>query len=76
MRFLIDMPLSPQLARWLSGLGHDCVHAANVGLSGAPDSLIIEQARKDKRVVITADLDFPRILALAGIDSPGLIHPD
>jgi hypothetical protein len=32
MRFLVDMPLSPVLAQWLSDKGHDAVHAAQRGL--------------------------------------------
>ncbi len=31
------------------------------------------RARHEQRVVITADLDFPRLLALTGADGPGLV---
>jgi predicted nuclease of predicted toxin-antitoxin system len=30
-------------------------------------------ARREQRVVITADLDFPRMLALSAAEGPGLI---
>jgi predicted nuclease of predicted toxin-antitoxin system len=33
----------------------------------------LERARGEKRVVITADLDYPRLLALLGAEGPGLI---
>lgn len=73
MRFLIDMPLSPDLCQWLEMRGHDAIHAGETGLGQAPDTIILEHARRDGRVVITADLDYPRLLALTHAQSPGLI---
>jgi predicted nuclease of predicted toxin-antitoxin system len=73
MRFLIDMPLSPTLALWLRQQGHDAVHAGEMGLHQAPDVLILEYARGEGRIVLTADLDYPRLLALTKAQQPGLI---
>lgn len=73
MKFLIDMPLSPQLAQWLIRQGHDAVHASAIGLAQSPDSIIMDRAREESRAIITADLDYPRLLALTAVDSPGLI---
>ena len=73
MKFLIDMPLSPALATWLGQQGHDAVHAQQIGLSRSADSVILERAKGEQRVVVTADLDFPRLLALAEAEGPGLI---
>jgi predicted nuclease of predicted toxin-antitoxin system len=73
VKFLIDMPLSPELAVWLRQQGHDAVHAVNVELARAPDVEIVELARREHRVVVTADLDYPRLLALAQSEEPGLI---
>lgn len=73
MKFLVDMPLSPFLARWLREQGHDAVHASSVGLERAADEAIIEYARQAEQVIITADLDYPRLLALAHAEGPGLI---
>jgi len=67
------MPLSPGLARWLIAQGHDAIHASELGLSQAPDTEIIERARIDLRTVITADLDFPRLLSLSAAAEPSLI---
>ncbi len=58
MKFLIDMPLSPLLAAWLTAKGHDAVHAAHLAMDRACDSEILERSRIDQRVVITADLDY------------------
>ncbi len=73
MEFLIDMPLSPALALWLRSHGHEAIHASEIGLERSPDDIILERARNDNRVVITADLDYPRLLALLGAEGPGLI---
>jgi predicted nuclease of predicted toxin-antitoxin system len=73
VKFLIDMPLSPLLADWLKARGHDAVHAIHLAMGRSPDSDILERARIDERVVITADLDYPRLLAITRAEGPGLI---
>jgi predicted nuclease of predicted toxin-antitoxin system len=73
VKFLIDMPLSPGLAVWLRGLAHDAVHAADIGLQRATDIDIMERARQDARVVVTADLDCQHLLALTRATEPGVI---
>jgi len=44
-----------------------------MALNRAADTQILSIALDSKRVVISADLDFPRLLALAGAAGPGLI---
>jgi predicted nuclease of predicted toxin-antitoxin system len=73
MRFLVDMPLSPGLAGWLRQQGHDAVHALEVGLSRASDAAILKHAQSEQRALVTADLDYPRLLALTQAEGPGLI---
>jgi len=73
VRFLVDIPLSASLANWLADQGHDAVHATAVGLDRAADTEIIARATQDGRIIVTADLDYPRLLALAGANGPGLI---
>jgi len=73
MRFLVDQPVSPLLAQWLREQGHDAYHAREQGLSRATDEQFFARAVQEDRVIVTADLDFPRILALSGRDRPGLI---
>jgi predicted nuclease of predicted toxin-antitoxin system len=72
VKFLVDMPLSPALAAWLCERGHDAVHAANLDMRRASDEAILHKAQSENRVVITADLDYPRLLALSAAE-PGLI---
>ena len=73
MKFLVDMPLSPRLAGWLRTEGHEAVHAWDAGLSKATDIEILQHARDEGMVVVTADLDFPRLLAASGSPAPGII---
>ena len=70
------MPLSPGLAAWLIGQGHDAVHAVELGLSGAPDVVILARAKQESRIVVTADLDYPRLLALAQDNSSLMLFRD
>jgi predicted nuclease of predicted toxin-antitoxin system len=73
VKFLIDMPVTPRAVEHLVAAGHDAVHAATIGLSEASDADIIVVARREGRIVVTADLDYPRLLALEHTEGPGII---
>ena len=73
MRFLLDMPVSFLLLDVLQAHGHEGVHAHQIGKDRASDDELLEIARRENRVVITADLDFPRLIALSLAEGPGLI---
>ena len=72
MRFLVDMPLSPEMASSLRALGHDAVHASELSMSRAADELILAAGTAQERVIITADLDLPRLFSRLGAAGPGL----
>jgi len=73
VKFIIDMPLSPRLVEWLNEQGHSSIHATKAGLDRASDVEILQYARKNEMVILTADLDYPRMLALTGASEPGVI---
>ncbi len=73
MKFLLDMPVSVSLLNVLRSYGHEGVHASQIGKACAGDEELLDLARQDERVVITADLDFPRLLALSYSTGPGII---
>ena len=73
MKFLVDQPVSPMLADWLRRSGHDAYHVRERELSRSSDEEIFARAAKEDRVIVTADLDFSRIIALSGREAPGLI---
>ena len=64
MRFLVDECLPAKLAAALSALGHDAVHVSDLNLLGAFDIDVMAAARRDERVLISADTDFGELLAL------------
>jgi predicted nuclease of predicted toxin-antitoxin system len=67
------MALSPSVAEWLRSEGHEAAHAAELGFNRSEDTEILAFAAADGRVILTADLDFPRLLANLGAAGPGLI---
>lgn len=72
-KFLIDENLSPQLARWLKGLGYDARAVRNVGLKGKSDEEIIRWLQREKNILITSDLDFGEIFYLKSFGGFGVI---
>ncbi len=73
MRFLVDMPLSPELAVWVNSLGHTATHVSRLGLVRATDAEIILRAAFEEAIIVTADLDYRRLLALASASGPSVI---
>lgn len=57
-KFLIDENLSPLLSGYLRALKYNSQSIREVGLRGKSDEEIIKWMQKNKRVIITADLDF------------------
>ena len=73
MKFLLDMPVSSLLLEVLRAHGHEGIHAHQIGKDRAPDTELLDIARIEDRIVITADLDFLRLLALSLSETPGII---
>lgn len=65
-RLLFDAALSPESAAFARHHGFDAVHVQDVNMLRSSDEEILEHARMDRRVLVTLDLDFARILALTG----------
>jgi len=66
MRFLCDMGVSRQVSKWLQSLGHESSHFGEQGLARLPNGKIFAKAAAENRVVLTFDLDFAEIAAIAG----------
>jgi len=73
VKFLIDNALSPGLVELLNAAGHDARHVREIGLQQALDEEILELARVEDRVVVSADTDFGTLLARRSTSKPSLM---
>jgi predicted nuclease of predicted toxin-antitoxin system len=46
LKFLVDMPVTPLAVTHLRTIGHDAVHAHEIGLARASDILLLDAARQ------------------------------
>lgn len=73
MKFLIDNALSPALALALTAAAHDAVHVRDYEMQAATDVDILNGARDQQRIVVSADTDFDTLLATRRERSPPVI---
>ena len=73
MRFLLDQNQSHLLIGLLAEAGHDAVHVRDLELSRADDNEILQRARDDHRVVLSADTDFGELLARSNASGPSVV---
>jgi len=66
MRFLADMGVDQRVVAWLRAGGHDAVHLRDEGLQRLADEAVFDKAVVERRIILTFDLDFGEIVALAG----------
>ena len=66
MRFLADMGVSTRVVEWLRASGHDATHLRDEGLQKLPNGEIFRKAIRERRVVLTFDLNFGEIVAASG----------
>lgn len=66
MRILADQDVYAGTIRFLSGLGHDVVPAARLGLAQCEDARLLQVAHDKDRVFLTRDHDFGRLVFLEG----------
>jgi predicted nuclease of predicted toxin-antitoxin system len=73
MRFLVDQCLSPDFAVVLAETGHDVVHVRDLGMQRAGDPEVLDLARRDDRVLVSADTDFGTLMAQGGATRPSVV---
>lgn len=74
MNLLLDANLSPKLLDQLRAAGYTAQHVAEVGLLTASDAEVFDHAADSGTVVITADSDFPMLLAFRAARAPSVVH--
>ena len=73
MRLLVDANLSPRIVQTLREHGHEAVHVIDVDLATATDAEIVAHADEEGFVIVTADSDFPMLVALRRTASPSIV---
>lgn len=73
MRVLLDNNLSPRLVPILSASGWDVAHVRAIGLRDAEDGAVLEAARSEDRILISADTDFGALLASGHVRTPSVV---
>jgi predicted nuclease of predicted toxin-antitoxin system len=66
MKFLSDQDVYAATVRFLSGLGHDVVSAAQLNLAQADDAELLRVAHEQSRLFITRDRDFGGLVFVQG----------
>ena len=67
------MGFSPTTGTYLAELGYDTTHLINENMETASDTEILNKALYEKRIVLTHDLDFGKLLATSGTKSPSVV---
>jgi predicted nuclease of predicted toxin-antitoxin system len=65
VRFLADMGVAVPIVEELRRQGHDALHLRDEGLQRSPDQQILDKAIAEDRILLTFDLDFGELAALA-----------
>ena len=73
MRLLADLHIAPRTVEYLKSLGHDVVRVSQVLLPTSPDHEIIAYAARDRRAILTQDLDFSAEIAVSGQAYPSVV---
>lgn len=67
------MGVASETVAALRQLGHDVVHARDLGFHSLPDSEVLAAAKSEGRIVVTFDLDFGDLLAAGGESLPSVV---
>jgi len=73
MKFLLDENIPLEVRKSLEALGHDVADAHSSKLKGKSDARVLDLAKKEKRLLITLDLDFSNIISYSPKTHPGII---
>jgi len=83
MKFLLNMNVPRAVGKRLEFMGHTYRHVRDIGKAKSSDMEIIIEARTNREIIITHDLDYGHLLAFSGDKEPSVIifrlrnsHPD
>ena len=67
------MNIPRNLAILLKAHNYSSRYVGDIGMARAEDTAIIEEAKKNKEIIITHDLDYGHLLAFSGETAPSII---
>jgi predicted nuclease of predicted toxin-antitoxin system len=73
VKFKLDENLSPTLAKHFESSGHEAHSVVAQSLGGQSDERVIEVCLRERRALITLDLDFSNIQAYPPNQYPGIV---
>ena len=73
MRFLLDQDVYASTARFLVGLGHDVVTAAQAGLAQKADLELLRVTHEQHRILVTRDRDYGSLVFVQGCEG-GVVY--
>ena len=73
MFFKVDENLPVEIAELLSDLGHDAKTINDQRLQGVNDQALLERCDKEKRILVTLDIDFSDIRTYPPQEHEGII---
>ena len=74
MKILLDMNISPAWIPFLENEGYKVKHWGDIGPITAPDTEIMEWARRNGYIVFTHDLDYGTLLFVTEAVAPSVIQ--
>ena len=66
MKFKVDENLPAEIRDDLRDMGHDAHLVSDEGLTGAPDEVLLEHVRREKRILLTLDKGIADVRSFAG----------
>lgn len=73
MRLKLDENLDLRLAALIEGSGHDVDSVLGEGLSGSSDGAVYEACVRERRILVSLDLDFANPIRFPPAATPGIV---
>lgn len=73
MKFLADENIAPSVVKVLRELGHEVKYPVGEGIVGLEDGEIINEAKQERRIILTQDRDFGNLLEIPIVSHSGVI---
>src|SRR5262245_1064294 len=67
------MGVSYSVVQYLRDTGQDAVHLRDIGMQRSPDEEVFALALRQERIILTFDLDFAALAAIAGNRWPSVV---